>query len=70
MIKFKTNFETNKNTEFGIEIFKDDTRIKRLDNLSDDKASIEKLVSVCNDLQIEECHIDDIINDYLTDFSF
>ena len=29
---------------------------------------IKKLVILCNSLDIEECHIDDIVEDFLTDF--
>lgn len=70
MVIFKAYSETNEKTEFGIEIFENNICIRKLDNLSDNKESIERLVRTCNDLQIEKCHIDDIIDDYLTDFSF
>lgn len=70
MVIFKAYSETNEKTEFGIEIFENNICIRKLDNLSDNKESIERLVHICNDLQIEKCHIDDIIDDYLTDFSF
>lgn len=70
MIIFKTYSKTNENLGFGIEIFENNTCIKRIEDLSNDKKSIDKLIRICNDLQIEKCHIDDIIDDYLTDFSF
>lgn len=69
MIIFKTYYKSNASVNMGIEILRDNISIRKIDNLSDDKESIENLVSMCNDLQIEECHIDDIIDDYLTDFS-
>ena len=48
-----------------------------VDSLNDIEANTEKpvsythlkkLVILCNSLDIEECHIDDIVEDFLTDF--
>ena len=42
--------------------------VRQYANLSDNAEEIKKLVILCNSLDIEECHIDDIVEDFLTDF--
>lgn len=42
-----------------------DTMIK---DISIDKAKIEKLVSLCNELDLSPKHIYDVIEDFLVDF--
>ena len=37
--------------------------------LSESRAEMEKLAALLNGLEIEPCHFDDIIEDYLTDFT-
>ena len=69
-IKYGINHnKNNTNPEFGIDVFKDKKIIKSIHSISENKEDIEKIVSLCNELDIEMCHLDDIIEDYLTDFS-
>ncbi|MEE1319889.1 MAG: DUF6514 family protein [Ruminococcus sp.] len=55
-------------TEYGIEAFDGNTLLKSIDCITDSRSDIEKITSLCNELNIELCHLDDIIEDYLTDF--
>lgn len=69
-IKYSINLNKNNTPlEFGIDVFKDEKIIKSIHSISENKEDIEKIVSLCNELDIEMCHLDDIIEDYLTDFS-
>lgn len=69
-IKYSINLnKNNTHLEFGIDVFKDEKIIKSIHSISENKEDIEKIVSLCNELDIEMCHLDDIIEDYLTDFS-
>ena len=54
--------------KYGINVFDGNTLIKSSDDITDNEADIAKLVDMCNELEIELCHFDDIIEDYLTDF--
>lgn len=69
MIIYKTNhFKDESNEEFGIDVFENGKKIKTVCGITDIKTDVEKLVSLFNELDIELCHFDDIIEDYLTDF--
>lgn len=69
MLLFKINTYLNKSdTFYGIDILKNEQLIRQYANISPNSSEILKLVELCNSLDIEECHIDDIIDDFLTDF--
>lgn len=53
---------------FGLTVILNDKIIKKVTSLSENKYEVENLVNMCNQLEIEQCHIDDIIDDFLTDF--
>ena len=65
LIFYKTNFINN---EFGIDVFDDGKKIKSVCGITNLKTDAEKLVNLFNELNIELCHFEDIIEDYLTDF--
>ena len=65
MIFYKTNHYNN---EYGIDVFDNGHLIKSACGITDVKTDAEKLVNLLNDLKIELCHFEDIIEDYLTDF--
>ena len=65
LIFYKTNFI---NEEFGIDVFDDGKKIKSVCGITNLKTDAEKLVNLFNELNIELCHFEDIIEDYLTDF--
>lgn len=60
--------KTHLNDEFGINAFNDGKLVKSVDRITDCKEDMEHLADLCNNLEIELCHLDDIIEDYLTDF--
>ena len=69
MITYKINITpSNSGDEFGISAFSDNTLIKSVHAITTIKNDIVKLVEICNELEIDICHFDNIIEDYLTDF--
>lgn len=69
MIKYKINcglFEYGQG--FGIDVMCNNMSVKQIFDITDDKQQIEELVKMCNHLNVEPCHLDDIVEDYLTDF--
>lgn len=69
MVIYKLSGIKNHNiSEYGIDAFEGQQLIKSVANITDNKADILKLIEMCNELQLELCHLDDIIEDYLTDF--
>ena len=66
MITYKLNHtpEDGFNT-FGISAFCGKKLIKSVSGISERT----ELVEMCNELELELCQLDDIIEDYLTDFT-
>ena len=57
MLLFRINtYSNNANITYGIDVIDKERTVRQYANLSD------------NSLDIEECHIDDIVEDFLTDF--
>lgn len=70
MITYKSNFTAgNTDSKFGISAFSGDKLVRCIYEITDSKADIDKLVDMCNECKLDICHIDDIVEDYLTDFS-
>ncbi len=53
---------------YGIDVFIDNNAVLSVENISDNLSDIAKLAQLCNELDIEPCHFDYLIEDYLTDF--
>lgn len=53
---------------YGIAACLDGAVVKSIPDISPDKEDIAKIVEMCNELEIELCHFEDIVEDYLTDF--
>ena len=69
MLLFRINtYSNNANITYGIDVIDKERTVRQYANLSDNAEEIKKLVILCNSLDIEECHIDDIVEDFLTDF--
>ena len=69
MLQFRINtFFNNANASYGIDVIDKQCLIRQYTDLSDNFEELQKLIELCNSLDIEECHIDDIIEDFLTDF--
>ena len=56
------------NDEFGIDAFNDGNLVKSVYGITDLTEDAERLMKLLNELNIELCHFEDIIEDYLTDF--
>lgn len=41
---------------------------REVKDISTDKHKIEKLVNLCNELELSPIHLDDVIEDFLVDF--
>ena len=69
MVVYEINCNNNEyNREYGINALIDGEIVKSIFEISNNKQDILKLVNICNTLNLELCHLDDIIEDYLTDF--
>lgn len=69
MVIYKINyFKNDTHPEFGIDAFEDGLLIKSVEGITDVYNDITELLNMCNELEIEICHLDDIVEDYLTDF--
>lgn len=69
MVIYKINYLKNDtHPEFGIDAFENGLLIKSIEGITDIYNDIVCLNDMCNELEIEICHLDDIIEDYLTDF--
>jgi hypothetical protein len=55
----------NAKTKYGVKIVKE----KVIEDISDNKNIVEKLVNTCNRLEVDYDHFDDILENYLEDFS-
>lgn len=53
---------------YGIKILTKDLRVVTYENISNQKNELEQLVNLCNDLDVDLCHIEDILDDFMTDF--
>lgn len=69
MITYKLNHtpEDGFNT-FGISAFAANA-YKSVSGISESFREMTELVEMCNELELELCQLDDIIEDYLTDFT-
>lgn len=69
MIYYKINcLKKDTGKEFGIDAFKGEVLLKSVVGITDIFDDIIRIRDMCNELEIEICHLDDIIEDYLTDF--
>ena len=56
-------------SEYGIALYEYGELQNHLPQLSENRADIESLTALLNDLKVEACHFEDVVEDYLTDFS-
>lgn len=69
MIIYRTSITKNgSDKEYGIDAYDDEKLIKSVCGITKLENDAEKLVQMFNELHIELCHFEDIIEDYLTDF--
>lgn len=65
MVEYKLNCEEN---SYGIDAIKNGITVKSINCITDEIGDANSLVDLLNNLKIELCHFEDIIEDYLTDF--
>ncbi len=63
----KFNFEEIGDCDtYGIDVFDDNnTLVKSVPDISFNKEEISGLIKDCNDLEVDVCHIDNIIEDFI-----
>lgn len=54
---------------YGVALCADGATLKEAPALTGCRSSAEALVGLLNELAVEPCHFEDIIEDYLTDFT-
>ena len=59
----ETKIKTEENVEYTTYGIKSENFC--FNDLCDDKEKIEKLVSLCNENNLDECHINDVVQDFL-----
>lgn len=70
MITYKLNCSSEDGEyRFGISAFSGNKLIKSVFNVTENKKDIDKIIEIINELELDICHLDDIIEDYLTDFT-
>jgi hypothetical protein len=70
MITYKLNHTPDDGfNTFGISAFCGKKLIKSVSGISESFREMTELVEMCNELELELCQLDDIIEDYLTDFT-
>lgn len=60
--------ESNSETLYGINVFENGILVYSIEEITGSRSDILRLTNLCNELNIELCHLDDIVEDYLTDF--
>jgi len=50
---------------YGISCIEGEKLVSKVQDLSPNKAEIEKLVNLCNELKLEPCHLNDIAEDFI-----
>ena len=69
MLQFRINISlNNNNSSYVINVTDGEQTVRQYADITDNFSELNKLCELCNSLDIEECHIDDIIEDFLTDF--
>ncbi len=58
--------EENGKVTYGISITDKNGICGKIEDISPDKAEMEKLVSLCNELQLDPIHLEDIVDDFLS----
>ncbi len=68
MVEYKLNKKTvGTVAEYGIDLIIDNRTVTSVECISENKSDIAKLAEFCNELGLEPCHFDYIVEDYLTD---
>lgn len=55
--------------EYGIALVDRGEPVVCIPCISTDRRAVQQLTALLNELQVEPCHFEDIIEDYMTDFT-
>lgn len=67
MASYKMTESEDCECRYGIEA-QSGKRSLRYDCVTSDRAAMEALVGLCNENNLEICHLGDVLEDFLTDF--
>ena len=67
MSSYKLTENEDCECRYGIEVQTGGVCV-RYECVTADRAAMEKLVGLCNEYELESCHLKDILDDFLTDF--
>ena len=67
MARYKMTESEDCECRYGIEAHSGGKSL-RYDCVTADRAAMETLVGLCNEYNLEICHLGDILEDFLTDF--
>lgn len=71
MVEYKLNKKTVYDTDtksriaYGISVCSGSTDIRTISDISDDKLAVEKLIKDFNDYELDICHLEQAIEDFL-----
>ena len=70
MLQYEISVRVFQNrTEYGIVLKENGKPLKHLPQLSEDGDAVCELAALLNELAVEPCHFEDVVEDYLTDFT-
>lgn len=60
--------DTGDYTSYGIDVFNSQSNvlIRSIPDISLEKELLKNLISLCNDLQLDIIHLDDVVDDFLS----
>ncbi len=69
-LEYRVTGDSSEETSgYGIALFCRGELQKHLPCISENRADIDALAAMLNELGVEACHFEDVVEDYLTDFS-
>ncbi len=68
MVYKLTENDDGTSPSYGVALYMSGGAVRRIDCVSDCRRDVEELAELLNSLEIEPCHFEDVIEDYLTDF--
>lgn len=69
MTEYKlTEDEESNDSAYGISVYINNSLVKSIPDICADKTDAEELVNMLNILEVDICHFDYVIEDFLTDF--
>ena len=68
IVRTTNTLESTTYTAFGVSLIslKDNTEIKRFEDITTSQSQLETLVLLCNQLQLDPIHFRDVIQDFIS----